>query len=408
MELIEEEQFGTQVKEKYIRTELGLIPKDWKIIVIGDYAKKVGSGKTPKGGEKVYQKAGRAFIRSQNVGWGHLKLNDLVYISEEIHSTFLGSEIQLNDVLLNITGASIGRSAIADQKIISGNVNQHVCIIRTFLTALHPQYLNYILLSKLGQSQIDSYQAGGNREGLNFSQIKSIKIPLPPTLAEQKAIAKALGDIDSLIIKLDKFIIKKKDIKLAAMQQLLKSPTEGGKRLAGFKGDWKAKKLGEVLKVRHGKSQHGIVDHNGKYPILATGGQIGRTNYFLYDKPSVLIGRKGTIDIPRYMESPFWTVDTLFYTEIFTTTYPKYVYYMFKLIDWYSYNEASGVPSLNASTIERIEKYFPPTLEEQKAIAAIVSDMDTEIESLEKKKLKYQVIKQGMMQDLLTGKTRLV
>jgi type I restriction enzyme S subunit len=74
------------------------------------------------------------------------------------------------------------------------------------------------------------------------------------------------------------------------------------------------RRLGEILKVRHGKNQHEIIDHNGKYPILATGGIIGKTNTFLYDKPSVLIGRKGTINIPQYMDKPFWTIDTLFVT----------------------------------------------------------------------------------------------
>jgi type I restriction enzyme S subunit len=123
------------------------------------------------------------------------------------------------------------------------------------------------------------------------------------------------------------------------------------------------KKLGEVLKVRHGKSQHDVVDQNGEIPILGTGGEIGRTKTYLYDKPSVLIGRKGTIDIPQYMDIPFWTIDTLFYTEILTNAFPKFIFYRFNLIDWYSYNEASGVPSLNAKTIENIEVHLGATVE---------------------------------------------
>jgi type I restriction enzyme S subunit len=186
------------------------------------------------------------------------------------------------------------------------------------------------------------------------------------------------------------------------MQQLL----TGKKRLPGFSGKWEVKKLGEVLKVRHGKSQHDVVDQNGEIPILGTGGEIGRTKTYLYDKPSVLIGRKGTIDIPQYMDIPFWTIDTLFYTEILTNAFPKFIFYRFNLIDWYSYNEASGVPSLNAKTIENIEVHLP-SVEEQKAIAQILSDMDTEIAALEQKRNKYKAIKQGMMQELLTEKTRI-
>jgi len=171
--------------------------------------------------------------------------------------------------------------------------------------------------------------------------------------------------------------------------------------------DWDVKELGQVLKVRHGKSQKGITSVNGNFPILATGGEIGRTNQYLYNKPSVLIGRKGTINIPRYMETPFWTVDTLFYSEIEKNNDAKYLYYKFLLIDWYSYNEASGVPSLNAKTIEKIQASFPPTKAEQFAIATTLSDADTLIEKLEKLIEKKKFIKQGAMQELLTGKRRL-
>ncbi len=161
------------------------------------------------------------------------------------------------------------------------------------------------------------------------------------------------------------------------------------------------------MRVRHGKSQQGVVVNDGKYPILATSGEIGRTNDYLYNKPSVLIGRKGTIDFPQYMDTPFWTIDTLFYTEIFDQVYPKFVFYLFNMIDWLKYNEASGVPSLNASTIEDIEVQCPLYLEQQ-AIAIVLSDIDAEIVALEQKRDKTRALKQGMMQELLTGKTRLL
>ena len=211
---------------------------------------------------------------------------------------------------------------------------------------------------------------------LNKNNCNSIPIPLPP-LPEQRLIATVLSDVDALIASLDKLIAKKRNLKTATMQQLLM----GKKRLPGFgKGqgykeseiglipeDWNVIKLGDVLKIRHGKSQREVVDLNGIYPILATGGEIGRTNTPLCNQPSVLIGRKGTIDIPKYMDTPFWTVDTLFYSEIFKNTSAKFTFYKFNLIDWYSYNEASGVPSLNAATIENIEQAFPILKEEQEA-----------------------------------------
>jgi type I restriction enzyme S subunit len=140
---------------------------------------------------------------------------------------------------------------------------------------------------------------------------------------------------------------------------------------------------------------------------LASGGEIGRTNTALYDKPSVLIGRKGTIDDPRFVSIPFWTVDTLFYTEIATGYSAKFLYYLFCTIHWRNYNEASGVPSLNARTIESISAQLP-LIDEQCAIATVLSDMDDEITALERRRDKTRAIKQGMMQQLLTGRVRLV
>src|SRR5205085_4166295 len=187
----------TKFKPGYKQTEVGVIPEDWEVCSLGDRVTKVGSGITPTGGEKVYKKEGRPFLRSQNVGWGSLLLDDIAFIDDETHGSFSSTEINLDDVLLNITGASIGRSAVADVRLLGGNVNQHVCIIRTDANKLNPYYLNFFLLSENGQKQIDSFQAGGNRQGLNFGQIKSFQIPLP-SLPEQRSIVTVLSDVDAL------------------------------------------------------------------------------------------------------------------------------------------------------------------------------------------------------------------
>ena len=118
-------------KGKYKKTELGMIPEDWEIVKLNSVTEKVGSGTTPTGGETVYKREGKPFIRSQNVGWGCFLLDDLFFLPDAIHAKMLSTELKLNDVLLNITGASIGRCAVVDKKIAGGNVNQHVCIIRT-------------------------------------------------------------------------------------------------------------------------------------------------------------------------------------------------------------------------------------------------------------------------------------
>lgn len=177
---------------------------EWKKCTIAELATKVGSGVTPRGGEAMYKTEGHPFVRSQNVGLGHLLLDDIAYIDEDTHQRQKNTELQLDDVLLNITGASIGRSAIVTKEIVRGNVNQHVCIIRT-KDNLVSSFLCNFLLSNYGQKQIDSFQVGGNRQGLNFEQIKSIKIGLP-SIEEQKKIAELLQLLEQRIVTQNKII----------------------------------------------------------------------------------------------------------------------------------------------------------------------------------------------------------
>ncbi len=192
---------------------------EWEESELGPKTNKVGSGITPTGGDKNYKPSGRPFVRSQNVGWGILLLDDVAYIDEETHASFSSTEIKVSDVLLNITGASIGRSAVADYRIAAGNVNQHVCIIRTKPDELNPLFLNQFLISQLGQKQIDSFQAGGNRQGLNFAQIRSFAMPLPPSPAEQHRIASYLSSLDALITAETQKLEALKTHKRGLMQQ---------------------------------------------------------------------------------------------------------------------------------------------------------------------------------------------
>ncbi|MCA1321975.1 restriction endonuclease subunit S [Bacillus tianshenii] len=164
--------------------------------------------------------------------------------------------------------------------------------------------------------------------------------------------------------------------------------------------DWEVKKLGDILKIRYGKSQRQVEDSNGSIPILGTGGLMGYANKALYEEESVLIGRKGTIDKPYYMNEPFWTVDTLFYSEIFKPNVPKWIFYLFQSIPWKSYNEATGVPSLSGKIIESIKICLPSNKEQQK-IADILSTVDAQLEQTDQLIKKTKELKKGLMQKLL-------
>ena len=195
---------------------------EWEKCKLGELAVKVGSGSTPKGGNAVYTTSGHCFVRSQNVGMGHLILNDIAYIDESTHQKQKSTELRTNDVLLNITGASIGRTALATEEINGGNVNQHVCIIRTNGN-VEPSYIcDYIQTSKI-QKYIQSLQTGGSREGLNFEQIRSFPINIP-TVEEQVKIAKLLSLINERIATQSKLIEKLESLIKGMGDNLLDNP----------------------------------------------------------------------------------------------------------------------------------------------------------------------------------------
>ena len=192
---------------------------------MGDLTAKVGSGSTPKGGNAVYTSAGHCFVRSQNVGMGYLILDDVAHINDGIHQKHKATELKEDDVLLNITGASIGRTAIATKEIEGGNVNQHVCIIRAN-SKVSPKFLcNYIQTKKI-QNYIQSLQTGGSREGLNFEQIRSFPISLP-NIAEQNKIAQLLDKLNERIATQNKIIEDLKKLKSAIIDYAINSLDSG-------------------------------------------------------------------------------------------------------------------------------------------------------------------------------------
>jgi len=434
-------------KPGYKQTGVGEIPKDWEVCSLDDVVTKVGSGITPTGGEKVYKKEGRPFLRSQNVGWGHLLFDDIAFIDEETHRSFLATEIKLDDVLLNITGASIGRSAVADNRLLGGNVNQHVCIIRTDASKLNPYYLNFFLLSGSGQKQIESFQAGGNRQGLNFGQIRSFQIPLPP-LSEQQVIATALSEVDALIASLDRLIAKKRDIKQATMQQLL----TGKVRLPEFSRE---------LKSAYKQTEVGMIPSDweptplGLISAFITKGATPTTYGFNWLDDGVLFLRSECVseqglDLTQSMFITPEAHNTLKRGEVragdilitITGNVGRVIYlsndfgianinqhiaririidnnvaadYVFHFLSqpmirkyYSSIITGQAYPQISLIQVRDTRIPIPPTKAEQQAIATILSDMDTEIAALEQKRDKTRALKQGMMQELLTGRTRLL
>jgi len=406
-------------------TEIGALPANWLISNIGDITSKVGSGITPTGGRCVYLSSGRPFVRSQNVGWGTLLLDDLAFISDETHNTFASTELREGDVLLNITGASIGRCAIADANLSGGNVNQHVCIIRVDHAATDAQFVRYVLLSQIGQRQIDSFQAGGNREGLNFVQVRSILCPIPSKL-EQHAIATALSDTDGLIEALESLIAKKRAVKQGAMQELL----SGRIRLPGFSGEWHEKVIGEVASIDP-ENLGAQTPHDYAFNYIAledvnVGSLVGYSERVLQTAPSRARRKLQYDDVLVATVRPNLKSHLLFKIEqgewVCSTGFSVIRCYPGKAAPGFIFAHlfgeiiarqidalisGSNYPAINSRDVAALRIPIPP-VDEQIAIAATLSDMDEELAALETRLAKARAIKQGMMQELLTGKIRLI
>ena len=178
-------------------TGLGAMPADWDVVSLGEETTHVGSGVTPRGGKSVYTSSGITFLRSQNVHFEGLELDDVVFIPTEIDDVMRRSRVQPNDVLLNITGASIGRCTVAPADLGPANVNQHVCIIRT-TERINPRFAWKWLTTPRSQQEIDDIQTGQSRQGLNYQQVRQLTIARP-SRTEQDAIVEILGGVDAAL-----------------------------------------------------------------------------------------------------------------------------------------------------------------------------------------------------------------
>lgn len=357
-------------------TEVGILPEDWQCVALGSIA-------------SLYQPTTISARQLKPDGFPVYGANGIVGFYDKSNHDTEQVTITCRGSTCGVVNRTVERCWITGNAMVA-NVDANKGINKRFFYHLLSAQDFSVCITGSGQPQIVR------------GPLANFMVAIPP-LIEQDEIAKALDGIDNLIASLDALVAKKRDIKQAAMQQLLTSKT----RLPGFTREWRQSTLGDVLRVRHGRDQKAIQCDDGHFPILATGGEIGRTNTPLYTRPSVLIGRKGTIDRPQFMDQPFWTVDTLFYTEIQGLNSALYLFYVFQTVDWRSYNEASGVPSLSSKTIEAIPVNLPEP-DEQAAIAATLADFDREIDGLKQRSSKFRAVREGMMQQLLNGRIRLI
>ena len=424
-------------KKGYKQTEVGLIPEDWEIINLSNITSLITDGAHLSPPTSI---SGFPIATVENITSGRLNIESCRIISTEDYNHLVRNNCQpvRGDVLLSKDGTIGITFTVKDNpKVV---LLSSIALIRPNPDLLLGEYLSYTFKSDWFYIFLSRVKGGSALKRIVLRDLNKFVLPLPPTLAEQKAIATALSDVDALIDSLDQLIQKKEAIKQGAMQELLTGKT----RLEGFAGsgrfkqtevglipeEWEVKEFSEI-----GQSIIGLtysprdVHSSGKLVHRSSNIQSNQLAYDdnVYVSCSVpeklvlkendilicvrngsrnLIGKAAIIK-GRSIGETFGAFMSVFRTN----GYAPFVYQCFISNIIQSQISASLGATINQITNKTLNSFLislPKSLFEQKAIAKVLSDMDTEIDHLQNKKAKYQRIKQGMMQELLTGKTRLI
>jgi type I restriction enzyme S subunit len=433
--------------------ELGYtFPEDWDAKTIGDIACHVGSGATPTGGSSVYSKTGITFIRSQNVTFKGLLLDDVAFIEPSIHRQMARSEIFPHDVLLNITGASIGRCCYVPYGFGIANVNQHVCAIRLPKPSHEDAvFLAGVLTSHIGQSQIDRLNAGGNREGLNYQQVRSFSVPWPMP-EERKRIAAILEEVDEAIAKTEAVIAKLRQVRAGLLHDLLtrgfdehgqlRDPIAHPEQfqdspLGRIPREWRVSRLGDILQIppRNGYSPReaptfqgsyllglGCVTTEGFAPIQLKNAPLGDSGLaaFRLNDGELLISRSNTRDLVglpavyRDVGYPCYYPDLMMRLVPKRELSPEFLELILghsasrvRLVASASGTSGSMVKITGAGVME-VPVAYPPGngRDEQRDILAVKGAIERVLGTVWREHAKLSSLKSGLMDDLLTGRVR--
>ena len=383
---------------------------------IKDYTTKVGSGVTPRGGAETYLDEGIPLFRSQNVTNDGFLMDDIAFISEEVDESMKGTRVKPGDVLLNITGASIGRCFYTSDDFERGNVNQHVCIIRPKKNKVKPDYLHYCIISDKGQQQIDLTQTGANREGLAVEDIKGFMFDIPSLPVQQRIVdyldeklTKIDGRIDVLVKQKDAYVRLKKSIIHQAVTRGLNpnvSLKDSGIEWVGMIPEhWRSLHLKHCVTINNGCDYKHLETESG-IPVIGSGGQFAFVSEAMYTGEALLLGRKGTIDKPMYFNGPFWTVDTMFYAIANKNVNTKYIYYCATIFPFNKISTSTALPSMTQTDLYQLPVMLPP-LSEQQAIANYLDEkcakIDAAIENISKQIDTLKRLKRALINEVITG-----
>ena len=405
------------IETKFKNTEIGPIPVDWEVKTLGDFC--AINGRIGFRGYTIADIVDEGFgaitLSPSNMKFGRMDYSNCKFISWEKYEESPEIKIYNGDVLLVKTGSTYGKVAYVSSLPHKATINPQIVVLKNIKG--NSYLISLLLQSPSFASQIDGIVNGGAIPTMKQSSLLECKIAYPP-LAEQEAIGEALREVDELIEGLKKLVAKKRAIKQGAMSQLL----SGISRLPGFGNnkyknteigvipeDWSTCYLKEVTAIKSGDSIVGdSFELNGKYPVYGGNGIRGFIGHYNLNGEYILIGRVGALCGNIHVAK-----GKVFASEHALICFPlkefnaEYIALILKTMNLGQYSGASAQPVLAAKKISELPILFP-SLAEQEAIAKVLTDMDAEIEALSRKVTKYEQVKQGMMQQLLTGKIRLV
>lgn len=405
-----------EVRPGYKRTEVGVIPEDWEVSAIDQVAFVTSGKRLPLGSSLVDQPTRHPYIRVTDMRPGTVDLSEIKYVPESVFPAIRRYRIYQSDIFISVAG-SLGIIGKVPKELDGANLTENADRITNIECS--QDYLLYVLMGPLIQKTIDSIRTVGAQPKLALTRIRQFDIPLPPTEAEQRAIAAALSDVDTLLGGLNQLIAKKRDLKQAAMQQLLTGQT----RLPGFHGEWEVKRLGEISEISMGRTPPrlnqafwgrgytwlSIADLQSKV-VSASKEEItalAASMMTIIPKGTLLMSFKLSIGKLCFAGRDLFTNEAICGFNKLQAN-PEFLYYALSRTDFSLYGkQAVKGYTLNKESLRIVEVRLPSPAE-QAAIAAVLSDMDAELSALEARRDKTRNLKQAMMQELLTGKTRLV
>jgi type I restriction enzyme S subunit len=399
-----------EVKPGYKQTEVGVIPKEWKSPTVRGLASSARNAIVggPFGSDLVsrdYVEHGVPVIRGQNMS-GQWVSGNFVFVTSAKAKSLEANLVRPGDIVFTQRGTLGQVSLVPEKPFGSYLVSQSQMKLSVNREVADPLFFFYVFTSEKQQELIREGTIQTGVPHINLGILRDIPVQLPP-LPEQHAIAGALSDVDALIGALDQLIAKKRDLKQAAMQQLL----TGQKRLPGFHGDWEVKKIGELLKYERPDNffvKSDDYQDNAKTPVLTANKSfiLGYMNedFGIYDDLPVIIFDDFTTD-SKYVDFPFKVKSSAIkiLKSRSAETKLKFVYERMRLVDF----PLGEHKRYYISEYQHVEIPTPKPAE-QTAIAEVLSDMDAELAALTQRRDKTRAIKQGMMQELLTGRIRLV